>query len=776
MEKTVILDIKLDTGQSLSDAAKLRDELLALKDAQAANKRETQEQKELYEAQSASIKSVQERINLLTQAVKNQETANKSNSGSFNQLQAAYKVGEASLKALTGTMKRNEDGSIALTKEYFDQKKAVDEAKNALLLFNAGISQGNLNVGNYDNTLTGMRQKLADLEVVIQNTDVGSEKFLEAQKNAEKLKGEIQQVSGQYDSMGNKVAKNPVRDSFNDMQSAAIATTAAIGFVSMAVGTETKAGEALRVVTVALTVAQTALTIARTKDDFIGAKQIITDKIATATKWLYTKSVNAATGALTGFGLALSGLAIGAAVFGLVKLNNIFKEAAKSVDAAKNSLLGYGEALAKTSLSNEKELAQIQNTIDLRKAEGAGLKEIRDLQVDLLNKQEEIRNKKAAQLLIDKAVNKEAIDAAKDEEELNELKAKGNDLEKQSVALINEKYKIINDLKIVDIEYNKAVAESNKKAATEAAEAKKAELDRLSDMMDDYYNRLIDEEQKYRDSLDMTAWEYYQNQLKVIEDAKNQTVKVYDDMGEEIVAVTTGTNDDITDVLLAAIKLRKEAIEADNEAQKEAISALAQDVGQIFADSLTQTGLDLKKFSKGVITLVLDQLEKTLLAAQVEILAKEIATKSFAGIATAAIQIGLITAAFESVKGLINREPKAEFYEGGYTGEGDARSESKALGEKSYTYHRDEYVVPSKVLNDPQGSKLVMQLEKMRVDNPFRIGGIGKADGGFASNFSKSIQTGFRAQDLANVKMVVSVTEINEAQNKIKIKEDTGVL
>ena len=443
MEKTVILDIKLDTGQSLSDAAKLRDELLALKDAQAANKRETQEQKELYEAQSASIKSVQERINLLTQAVKNQETANKSNSGSFNQLQAAYKVGEASLKALTGTMKRNEDGSIALTKEYFDQKKAVDEAKNALLLFNAGISQGNLNVGNYDNTLTGMRQKLADLEVVIQNTDVGSEKFLEAQKNAEKLKGEIQQVSGQYDSMGNKVAKNPVRDSFNDMQSAAIATTAAIGFVSMAVGTETKAGEALRVVTVALTVAQTALTIARTKDDFIGAKQIITDKIATATKWLYTKSVNAATGALTGFGLALSGLAIGAAVFGLVKLNNIFKEAAKSVDAAKNSLLGYGEALAKTSLSNEKELAQIQNTIDLRKAEGAGLKEIRDLQVDLLNKQEEIRNKKAAQLLIDKAVNKEAIDAAKDEEELNELKAKGNDLEKQSVALINEKYEII---------------------------------------------------------------------------------------------------------------------------------------------------------------------------------------------------------------------------------------------------------------------------------------------------------------------------------------------
>ena len=751
MEKTVILDIKLDTGQSLSDAAKLRDELLALKDAQAANKRETQEQKELYEAQSASIKSVQERINLLTQAVKNQETATKSNSGSFNQLQAAYKVGEASLKALTGTMKRNEDGSIALTKEYFDQKKAVDEAKNALLLFNAGISQGNLNVGNYDNTLTGMRQKLADLEVVIQNTDVGSEKFKEAQKQAENLKGEIQQVSGQYDSMGNKVAKNPVRDSFNDMQSAAIATTAAIGVLSLSIGTDTKAGEVLRKVTVALTVAQTALTIARSKDDIIQTGQLIKNKALTASQWLYTTAVGASTGALKVFRTALLTTGIGAVVAGIVLLISKLNIFSSGTDDAAEAQEKLNEQLEKTNNELDK-LAE--NTADvggryrrliaLAEAQGATEGELYELRKKALIQQ------------------KEAIEVAQG------VAASGDEIVKLNERLLDTE----NELKILDAQYNSQRLENSKKAA----EAKKAELDRLSDMMDDYYNRLIDEEQKYRDSLDMTAWEYYQNQLKVIEDAKNQTVKVYDDMGEEIVAVTTGTNDDITDVLLEAIKLRKEAIEADNEAQKEAISALAQDVGQIFADSLTQTGLDLKKFSKGVITLVLDQLEKTLLAAQVEILAKEIATKSFAGIATAAIQIGLITAAFESVKGLINREPKAEFYEGGYTGEGDARSESKALGEKSYTYHRDEYVVPSKVLNDPQGSKLVMQLEKMRVDNPFRIGGIGKADGGFASNFSKSIQTGFRAQDLANVKMVVSVTEINEAQNKIKIKEDTGVL
>lgn len=749
INKTVILDVKLDTGQSLSDAAKLRDELIALKEAQKANKRETQEQKDLYEAQGASIKSVQERINLLTQAVKNQETANKSNSGSFNQLQAAYKVGEATLKQLTGTLKKNQDGTIALTKEYFDQKKAVDEAKNALLLFNAGISQGNLNVGNYDNTLTGMRQKLADLEVVIQNTDVGSEKFKEAQKDAEKLKGEIQQVSGQYDSMGNKVAKNPVRDSFNDMQSAAIATTAAIGVLSLSIGTDTKAGEVLRKVTVALTVAQTALTIARSKDDIIQTGQLIKNKALTASQWLYTTAVGASTGALKVFRTALLTTGIGAVVAGIVLLISKLNVFSSGTDDAAEAQEKLNEQLEKTNNELDK-LAE--NTADvggryrrliaLAEAQGATEGELYELRKKALIQQ------------------KEAIEVAQG------VAASGDEIVKLNERLLDTE----NELKILDAEYNSQRVESSKKAA----EAKKAELDRLSDMMDDYYNRLIDEEQKYRDSLDMTAWEYYQNQLKVIEDAKNQTVKVYDDMGEEIVAVTTGTNDDITDVLLGAIKLRKEAIEADNELQKEAISALAQDVGQIFADSLTQTGLDLKKFSKGVITLVLDQLEKTLLAAQVEILAKEIATKSFAGIATAAIQIGLITAAFESVKGLINREPKAEFYEGGYTGEGDARSESKALGTKDYVYHKDEYVVPSKVLNDPQGAKLVMALENMRVSNPIKIGGIGKADGGFASSMSRV--TGLTAQDLSKVKIVTVISEVKDALNKVEISEGIGSL
>ena len=451
INKTVILDVKLDTGQSLSDAAKLRDELIALREAQKANKRETQEQKDLYEAQGASIKSVQERLNLLTQAVKNQETAVKSNNGSFNQLQASLKVGEATLKALTGTMKRNADGTIELTREYFDQKKQVDEAKNALLLFNAGIAQGNLNVGNYDNTLAGMRQKLADLQVVLDNTDVNSEQYAELNKQFQDVSFNAQVAAGKIDSMGEKVAKNKVKDSFNDMQSAAIATTAAIGVLSLAVGTDTKAGENLRKITVALTLAQTALTIARSKDDIIGAAQLIKNKALTASQWLYTTAVGATTGALKVFRTALLTTGIGAVIAGLVLLISkmgLFKSGAEDSAEAQQKL---NEQLEKTNAELDK-LAEstadvggrYKRLIALAEAQGASEGELYELRKKALIQQ------------------KEAIEVAQG------VAASGDEIVKLNERLLDTE----NDLKILDAEYAKQRIENSK----EATEKKKAEL------------------------------------------------------------------------------------------------------------------------------------------------------------------------------------------------------------------------------------------------------------------------------------------------------------
>ena len=79
-----------------------------------------------------------------------------------------------------------------------------------------------------------------------------------------------------------------------------------------------------------------------------------------------------------------------------------------------------------------------------------------------------------------------------------------------------------------------------------------------------------------------------------------------------------------------------------------------------------------KEFSKVILNTLLDSVEKALIAVEVEIMAKEIASKSWAGVASAAALIALITAAFAGAKAAIK-----SFAVGGLvTGEGTGTSDS----------------------------------------------------------------------------------------------------
>lgn len=77
-----------------------------------------------------------------------------------------------------------------------------------------------------------------------------------------------------------------------------------------------------------------------------------------------------------------------------------------------------------------------------------------------------------------------------------------------------------------------------------------------------------------------------------------------------------------------------------------------------------------------------------------------------------------------------------QFYEGGYTGEGNPRSESRTLGKRWYTYHKDEYITPSRVLNTPEGMYYVNKLETLRTKGKNSFSSTGFADGGFAQQFA----------------------------------------
>lgn len=117
----------------------------------------------------------------------------------------------------------------------------------------------------------------------------------------------------------------------------------------------------------------------------------------------------------------------------------------------------------------------------------------------------------------------------------------------------------------------------------------------------------------------------------------------------------------------------KKKYESEVEAftkMKDTIIDVSKQLGESLAEFFTGEEKDFGEFMKNVLVIMLDTLKKQLIATQAaaiaEVSIKDIATKGFAGIATAAAKIALITAAFETAKGILGN-----FYNGGYTGPGN---------------------------------------------------------------------------------------------------------
>ena len=142
----------------------------------------------------------------------------------------------------------------------------------------------------------------------------------------------------------------------------------------------------------------------------------------------------------------------------------------------------------------------------------------------------------------------------------------------------------------------------------------------------------------------------------------------------------------------------KDSYEKMVEAERTALEEMEQnmkDRTQLILDTVQQFGtsfgemmsgffedgkLDFGKFLKDLIKLTLDALEKTMVAAIAERTIKNVATLGWSGIAKAAGEITLITAAFETAKAAIG-----SFAQGGFTGPG-------AWNEEKGVVHANEFV------------------------------------------------------------------------------------
>ena len=615
IKKTILLEVDIDNSDAERRMAQLTQEIDKLKTANKENTKETQAQRIEVEKNNVAIKSAQQEYNNLKSTLVSNTNAAKANKGSYTELYNQWKAAEAQLKNMAGAFKTNENGVIELTQEYHDQSKAVDDLKKNLLLFNAGISQGNLNVGNYGNTLEGMRMQLQQMRADLQKVEIGSQAFVELKEKIDAADTSLQQAEGKIDSMGQKIAKNQIKDGFNDLQSSAMATTAAIGVLSLAIGTDSKAGETLRKITIGLTVAQTALTIAKAKDDIIGSALLIKNKALAASQAIYTAAVGASTGALQAFRTALLATGIGAVIAGLVLLIQRLRSSKDATDEAAEAQQRYNDKL-KEAKEREDQFAESlaqqnkgkKRQIELRKAEGASAEELLRLNKELL----------------------------KDEQDGIDLAMKSNITDEERIKLQERLYDITNELKILDAEYYKQQTEINKKRNEELLKARQSSTEAI-EMITEPINR----------------------QKELIEQFKPLLTYLYGkDVVEGALAYVDVLNDE--EYALKGVERVKKNLQEINDKEDAARDArlkkqqeqidltvsAAKQMGEALGNVLTDSEDRVKDFNKQILLITIKALKNQLEIAMAAGVLKELASKGFAGIVTGAILSGVMEAAF----------------------------------------------------------------------------------------------------------------------------------
>nr|DAJ02638.1 MAG TPA: tail tape measure protein [Caudoviricetes sp.] len=184
----------------------------------------------------------------------------------------------------------------------------------------------------------------------------------------------------------------------------------------------------------------------------------------------------------------------------------------------------------------------------------------------------------------------------------------------------------------------------------------------------------LSSEQEYRQQLLDIQNEYYDQVLSSSEISEEKKAEIIDKKQQ------------------ASLEKSRKNYEENQRKIKEQLSFaqnIGQQFGEAFAEMLTDSETSLGDFMKSTLNIILDSLQKMMIAYIAETQMKNIATLGFIGIAKAAAEIALITAAFQSAKAIISG-----FEEGGYTGTG-RHDEPKGI------VHAGEFVANRYAVQNP---------------------------------------------------------------------------
>ncbi len=812
-QERIILSVEFDDVSAKKRVVELEKEITA---AKQANKdlaesfktgviSQDKYNKALLESNRA-IKAMSTEQSNLNRNIALAERINSSAAGSLNQIKAEIILLTSAYDKLSKEERENE-------KIGGDLQKRIRGLSDTLKEFKSSIGDNRTNVGNYGNSITAMKDKIVELDKVIQTTDVGTKEFKEAKAEADNLKLSIQQALGEVDEFGDREPKNPLKKANEDMIETLGSVAVATQLSTVLFGENEDAMAAIETSTKAIAVAQSVKQLVQAKGAILDTAELILTKAKTAATAAYTFVVGTSTGAMKAFRIALAASGIGLLVIGLLAAAEAMGAFGDDTADATDKINKQREAQAKLNedlqkqveamnLNRKASLDAISNEISQLKAKGATDKEIYDKELELINKriqakkaeaftfdEETEQRKKALQDLANlesesyvlllsfekkkkddaEKAKKEADDAAK------EKKKKDEQIAKEYAEYLARDADARREGMAAELAYE---AELKQKAFDKAFADLKSEYDKEKRYKDEAFQDSIKESVQNEEEFSlaiaqarlegvMSEYElqnlqlnndlyFFQSQRDALEKHGDNLTQIDKAIADKRQEIRVNDKQNAEQIEQAKFQIATSGIDAIGSLLKLGAQNASQAAEFQKAIALFQIGIDTAKAISGVIRAASDS---------------SLSVYDFA--AQVALGVATVLANIAQAKQLLTESaevPKPQFYEGGYTTPGNPTEEANNLGEKDYTYHKNEYVIPHAVLATPQGSTLAMLAEAVRKTvrgNPSMPGMYngGLADGGLTARsitgqgFDPSVISDAVAKGMAKVEIYTSHTE-----------------
>lgn len=252
-------------------------------------------------------------------------------------------------------------------------------------------------------------------------------------------------------------------------------------------------------------------------------------------------------------------------------------------------------------------------------------------------------------------------------------------------------------------------------ARLEQEDADKASEEAFTRMEKQYQLEVQEATQKHYDNLSSEE-EYYQElediQRKYYEDVLNST------------QISEKRKSEIQQQIEKQNLSKSEKNYNEHKEKVRSTLQMAQEIGKefgtTFADLVTDSEATLGDYMKATVNLILETLQKIMIASIAETQIKNITSLGFLGLAKAAGEVALITAAFETAKALIG-----SFYTGGYTGDG-------RWDEPRGVVHAGEFVANRYAVSNPEVRPVLDLIDQAQRNNT--IGSLKASDISMVSN------------------------------------------